>query len=311
VRRGLSLVELLVSLVIALLLLSAIYLGYVSLFKTSSQETISATSQIEKLLGLEILRLDVEHAGYGIAYKLSNGSEGDFPIEWNGTTLTIRSIYNVSNEETNSWGIYDCSNRNFIVKEGNFKNSTTVVALEPISDYTVFFNSGRLSSICNGTEKKYLVFSYDSSSSGSCKQPVCNEIKYYLYSSSSVPNYCVTNTVLGRKVNAGNPNPLIYCVADFKVRFDWDTNGNGIIDSGEENQNINIPPSSSTKVYSVRKQLKLVIIYLLVQEGKYDPRYNFSANTTIDGVILNLPSNPKARHCRWKIVKMVVKPMNL
>jgi type IV pilus assembly protein PilW len=82
VRRCVSLVELLVSLIVVLLLLSAIYFGYISLFKTTSRETVSATSQIEKLLGLEILRLDIEHAGYGIAYKLSNGSEGDFPIEW-------------------------------------------------------------------------------------------------------------------------------------------------------------------------------------------------------------------------------------
>jgi len=259
---------------------------------------------------LEILRLDIEHAGYGIAYKLSNGSEGPFPIEWHDGTLLIRSVYNVSNEKTNTWGIYDCSNRRFIVKEGD-SDSSRFVALEPISDYTKFFKNGKLNEICNGTSKKFLVFSYDPDSIKSCGGQPCTEISYFLDTSDRIPSYCIIKKVLERKVNGGPPDPLIYCVADFKVRFDWDSNGNGIIDPGEENMEKIIPSGNSTSVYDERKKLKLVRIYLLIQEGKYDPNYNFSGNTTIEGVSLSLPNTQKARHCRWKVIKLVVKPMNL
>ena len=97
--------------------------------------------------------------------------------------------------------------------------------------------------------------------------------------------------------------PMIDCVADFKVRYDW---GNST----------NVDPLSAPTILSanstlVRENLKLVHIYLLIREGKKDPNYVFTGSTTVDGVTLSLPSTPDAVHYHWRVVKLTVQPMNL
>ena len=311
-RKGLTLVELLVTIVIAIVLISAVYLSYLTLFKTARQETVSSEAQIEKAVGLEIMRIDVEHAGYGIATN-----SADLPIEWNGTALTIRSVYNVTNQKTNKWGIVRCdASGNYVVitaKPESFTSSDYVVALKAEAGLTKAVFSGKLEDLCSSvtSNEYYLLFSYDGNVTNGCSDQFCNMISYYLETSSNVPKYCVVKKVLERQSNGGGA-PLMYCVADFKVRFDWDSNADGTIDSSERNQSMTL--TNSTKTASeIRQKLKGVRIYLLTQEGGYDPNYLSPSSFTVDGVTLSLPNDPsgKVRHCRWKVIAFSVKPMNL
>jgi type IV pilus assembly protein PilW len=310
VRRGLSLVELLVTIVITLILISAIYLSYLTLFKTSQRETVSSEAQIEKAVALEIMRLDIEHAGYGIATNSK-----DLPIEWNGTMLTIRSVYNVANEKTNKWGVVKCDssgNYHIITAEPeDFTNSDYVVALEPIGGSTKYVFNGKFKDLCSSVtaNRYYLLFSYDGNVTNGCSDQFCNKISYYLKESTAIPNYCLTNSTLIRQSN-GRKTPLVYCVYGFTVRFDW---GNGTV---EENKAM-LLTNSTTSASEIRENLKLVRVYLLTQEGGYDPNYLSPENFTVEvdgkSVSFSLPGNPnsKLRHCRWKVITLSVKPMDL
>jgi len=311
-KRSFTLIELLVSLFIAVLLISTIYLSYVVMLRLSQRETVSSEAQIEKAIGLEIMRVDTEHAGYGIATNSSN-----LPVEWNGTALTIRSVYNITRRKTYKWGLVlrngagNCVQ--IAVKPENFTSSDYIVVLKPRGDITQFVFNGTWEEFCSkNLTGAFLLFSYDNSVANGCSSQFCNKFTYFLKESARkyVPEYCLTKLSLKRKVGKGT-KPLIYCVGDFTARFDWDNNSDGAIEPEEENQNITIT-SSSASAEEVRRKLKLIRIYILTQEGGYDPNYVSPENFTVDGVTLSLPEpKDKLKHCRWKVVKLVVKPMNL
>lgn len=68
--KGYSIIEVLITLFIVSLILSAAYFTYVSIFKSMKGESESVELQMEKIVGLELLRLDLEHVGYGIGNLL-------------------------------------------------------------------------------------------------------------------------------------------------------------------------------------------------------------------------------------------------
>jgi len=311
-RKGFTLVELLVSLFIAALLISAVYLSFVAMLKLTQKETVSLEAKIEKAVGLEIMRVDVEHAGYGIATN-----SPDLPVEWNGTALTIRSVYNITRKETYKWGLVLHNGTGNCVqvaaKPETFEPSDYVIAVEPKGGSTQAVFNGTWNEFCSqnftGT---FLLFSYNGRVTSGCSSQFCNKFTYFLKESARkyVPEYCSTRLSLKRKV--GNRSmPLIYCVGDFTVRFDWDNNSDGVIEPEEQNQNITIT-SSSASAEEVRKRLKLVRIYILTQEGGCDPKYVSPESFTVDNVTLSLPEpRDKLKHCRWRVLKLAVKPMNL
>lgn len=72
--RGLSLVELMVSLTVVLLLMASASVVYLKLLKGYQTQTRIAESHLENLCGLELLRYDIEMAGYGLPWNLNGNS---------------------------------------------------------------------------------------------------------------------------------------------------------------------------------------------------------------------------------------------
>jgi type IV pilus assembly protein PilW len=103
-KKGFTLVELLVTFFIIVLVLGASYITYINLLKSFKGESKQVESQIEKVIGLELLRLDLEHAGLGIGVD-----QPDLPIQWDGSVLTILSTLNNSNKSTYGWILVNCS----------------------------------------------------------------------------------------------------------------------------------------------------------------------------------------------------------
>ena len=292
-RKGLSLIELLVSMVIGLIVLAAIYFSYILLFKSFKRESASTALSMERPIALEVIRQDIEHAGYGLATNLSNK-----PIESNGTNLTIRSTLDISNQTTIGWAEVRCVNGSTDYLSGdNLKKDEPVVYL--LSDRT-FAQNGTFGT-CSKPGKVLLTFPYDNGTSNGCSGQYCNKIVYKLSSSQNL-KVCNPNTRnLLRAVGSSNGSSILDCVADFKVRYYWD------------NQKYGDPSAISNSTASnIRKNLKLVRIYILVQDGKRDTNYTYTGNTTItpdDNVTLTLPND--CEHYRWKVIKLYVKPMDL
>ena len=287
-KEGFSLIELLVTMVIIVLLAGIAYNGFSILMRITKQESSLVTSHIEVATGLELLRLDIEHLGYGIAKN-----EDEKIVEWNNGTLTIRSTINNTKPKT----------RGYLIPKRVGGSLTTIV------DAREKTGAGSCS-ILKGKDKRFFaigtISGSDISVSGvSCTNsevyiafPMvnpngcnnrCYEVQYYISSTADKPDRCNPHTgVLERKV--GESRPLLNCVADWKVVLD------GVSTSNATNDDI-------------RENLKSVKVYLLVQEGKRDVNYTFTGNTTIDGITLNLPDD--YQHYRWKIIKFVVRPRNL
>ncbi len=90
-EKGFTLVELLISMavfVISLVLVSNFFTGQLMLFK---QQSRAAESNIEGVIGLETLRQDIEHAGYGLPWAYPSGFAG---TNYSETAVTPAKNYN-------------------------------------------------------------------------------------------------------------------------------------------------------------------------------------------------------------------------
>jgi prepilin-type N-terminal cleavage/methylation domain-containing protein len=80
-ESGFTLIELLITMVIFILVIAAgsqIFTGLLTQFK---QQTKIAETNIEGIVGLEIFRQDIEHAGYGLPWNLSGAAYQEAVVE--------------------------------------------------------------------------------------------------------------------------------------------------------------------------------------------------------------------------------------
>ena len=308
-RKAFTIVEFMVAMSIMVIAITAIYSAYTAIYKGYRREVLSPATQVESIIALETIRQDVEHAGYGFGREEYTVGH-HLPIEVVNSTLAghhlfIRSTYNTSNSATHGWAILNCTSgksptclawENFPFCEDN---STTHAVLLHING-TIFGGNETLESgyNCNGTA---VVIAYPCSAScannGNCTQQSCNTIEYYLYNSTAQSDYCSDGEtyMLARKVN-GTSQPLIDCVRDFRVMYEWGSDG------------CKDPTALSPSLDELKNNLKEIYIYILLKEGKAVSWLNGTL-TTNDNCSLEFPI-PEGRY-RWRIVKLAVEPMNL
>jgi len=123
--------------------------------------------------------------------------------------------------------------------------------------------------------------------------------------------------------------PLLDCVADMQVVLGWNTSGDpagNAVDTYTDADGSN--PSGSAVVpdlddpKEIRTRLKLVKVYLLVQDGGADRNYT-NTNTAMEiGETEGTPGStaatktidltqPNYLHYRWRLYRLVVRPKNL
>jgi len=307
-NKGLTLTELLVTIIIIIVVLGAAYLTYIKILKGFKRESENTATQIENIVGLEMLRLDLEHIGYGIPKD-----ETAKIIEWdeNNKILTLRMTLNNTNQQTRGYLIAQCDSSNklnilnitYDGREDRTNNNVIVIKAEDRK----FFDKGTVSGSTITTSKTceankvYIAYPVSNNTNGcSLTNNYCEKITYKL-SNENLIKRCNPNTYnLIRQVGDGGGEPVLNCVADWIVTFD--TTDNDL--------------STNDKI---RANLKAVNVYILVQEGKYDREYTFNSpdlsgnsgdyKLTDDGQALKLPQD--YQHYRWKVLKIKVKPMDL
>ena len=111
-RKAFTLIEFIVAMAVTVVLITAIYSAYLAIYKGYRRESLSTTTQAEAIIGIETIRQDVEHAGYGFSEE-EYSSGNHLPIEvandTSGQRLTIRSTFNTSNSATQGWAMLSCS----------------------------------------------------------------------------------------------------------------------------------------------------------------------------------------------------------
>lgn len=72
--RGMTIVELMVSMTVILLLTAAAGAAYLKLIRASKTQSMISDTYLEKVCGLELLRYDIEMAGYGLPHNLNGNT---------------------------------------------------------------------------------------------------------------------------------------------------------------------------------------------------------------------------------------------
>ncbi len=140
-----------------------------------------------------------------------------------------------------------------------------------------------------------------------------NRVDYYVNIPGSLPGRCFPGSVIlyrgtiNQRGGAHNSQPLIDCVMDFQVAFGLDTNRDGGVDAWT--------PNLTLTAEQTRDRVRELRIFVLYHEGAKDDRFRFSGTLTLgDAQAGNLstytPAGDATRY-RWKVAKLVVKPMNL
>ncbi len=334
-RRGFTLIELLVTIVIVSILLGAAYVTYVTILGGFGRETKSVETQIETVVGLELIRLDIEHAGYGVGED-----QPDLPLSSPAPdSLWIRSVLNntrlirdtVTGDPVH-WSLVECNGPGLIpvVRAGDDVTNlpTNNVGLVFLGAANRFHAGTTTNTLCPGVGV-FVAMPYDTTVANGCLNQFCNIISYFLSAVQPLQT-CNPNTRnLLRAVGNAPGSPLINCVADVRFTFDVDANGDGTVDVRDGDFTaLDLNGDTTVTADEVRRGLKIVNVYLLIQEGGFDRDYTFRnfvtcavtptdprlsgdcvvANPTT-GVQLNLPVG--FANYRWKVIKLSVIPMNL
>ena len=332
-RKAFTLVELLVAIIIVSLIIGAAYVTYITILKGFARESKSMETQLEVATGLELIRLDIEHAGLGLGED-----QPDLPVEYDSSnnTLIVRSVLNNTNLITNAsgdpvfWSVVDCPGSGMTPTI----NSGDDISGLPSGTRLVFLGAasrayaGDTSGSCPDSGI-FVVFPYDPSVASGCSVQFCNIIRYSLSASQNLSD-CNGNTRnLLRAVGNSQGMPLINCVSDIRFTFDIDTDGDGVIDIRDGSFNdLDIDGDTVISASEVREHLKVVNVYMLVQEGGFDRGFRFTDYVTCSGtpsdvrlssscvlanpttgIELFLPVNYE--NYRWKVLKLSVVPLNL
>ncbi len=305
-QKGITLIELTIVLAILGIILTAILQVYLTILKSYKRETSISYTNIEKLISLELMRKDIEMAGFGVPKNID-------PIGYNGSLLTIRSTVLFKNDSTKCFGYSDYNGlRLFSLDSADISSTncynTNFCYLKLDTDYTLEENCTDITSLpTNGT---YLLFGVLDYNNCTLSQPY-NQIEYSL-STTGLLSTCAPNTFeLAReevKANGitGTAQPILDCVKEFKVAFGLDTNGDGNINSW----------STTLPTGQVRDQVREVRVLILYHEGKRDMNFTYNQGT----IYLNATSTLQLAsftpvgdelHYRWKLIRFSVTPMNL
>jgi len=160
-----------------------------------------------------------------------------------------------------------------------------------------------------------------------------NRSDYFVKRPASIPEYCADNTGVLYKTNIQhadgklNEIPVLDCVADMQVVFGWDLDEDGTVDTYSDADGSTVNGGSQTVVQNtmldskqLRNRLKLVKVYLLVQDGRRDPNFTnvkdiIVGNTDEQSLtkkydVAAINAN-KWTNYRWKLYRIVVSPKNL
>lgn len=80
-KAGFSLVELMITMVVFVLVIAAASQVFTGLLTQFKQQSKIAETNIEGIIGLEILRRDIEHAGYGLPWNLNGATYQEAGVE--------------------------------------------------------------------------------------------------------------------------------------------------------------------------------------------------------------------------------------
>jgi prepilin-type N-terminal cleavage/methylation domain-containing protein len=346
-ESGFSLLEIMIALAIVSFVLAAastFFIGVVKQYKVQSKIT---ESNVEGVIGLELLRQDIESLGFGLPWNnLPSYNEATSGI-LNDGGVAPRAVGSV---DVSTLGINNGSDYLVIkstrVGTGNAAGKWTTLRAGPVTRpwgsleedlvpgdiVNVLLPGGSttdqrvLLTPVGGTDFNSLS-AYDPNdpyqtnivygiASQATRFPF-NRADYYIADNSvyPTPRHCapITGVLVKRVVrhtdgDLDNALPLLDCVADLQVVFGLDNNADREVDGW------NLTMGGMT-ADQIRAQLVEVHVNILVQQGQRDDSYRYPNPTVYvgspdigGGRFFDVSAY---RNYRWKVYNIVVKPKNL
>lgn len=336
--RGFTLIEVMITLVILIVVLTAASGLFSLVLGQYKQQSKIAETGMERLIGMEIFRQDVTHAGHGLPWnnlssasytEAASGDYNDLPPNapraifsdrgagLNGSDRLIVKAASVGIDPLcRRWTLLDSTpaTRNWVPASENLVAGDRVIVLEPGATedsrrslvvvggaYNTDFNAVAAFQPINAGETR-IVYGIDN---GAGLKAPYNRAEYYI-DNSSVPRMCAPGTgVLVKSVLSHAtgallaPLPLLDCVADFQVRYNVDSNNDGVLETSDD--------ISALDARTIRAQLREVRILVLAHEGQRDRSYTHTSGTI---AVAGHP-NSVDRQFRWRVYEMLLKPINL
>ncbi len=313
-EAGFSLIELLISMVIMGFVLAATSDMFVGLLRGYKQQSKITETNIEGIISLEMLRRDIESAGYGLPWTVSasydeavNPTADDYNDSPNaprglvsGDNMNVAGIVNGSdylvikamnlaqNAACTKWAYLPTSGvlpplwSSSTSTSENLQDTDQVVLISPGAPTTISraeIARGSFSTIKTGysPDETRIIYGVDDSD---LRMPF-NRADYYVNTGVTRPGRCAPGTgVLVKSTvnqNGGGLNtvPLLDCVADMQVVTYLDTDKDGTWDL----QSNGLGGVNAVDAQTIRDQLKEVHVYILAHEGQRDAGYTYSPGT--------------------------------
>jgi prepilin-type N-terminal cleavage/methylation domain-containing protein len=362
--KGLTLVELMVTLTVILVVIAAASTAYLKLISGFKVQGKLSDTQLDALYGFELLRYDVQMAGYGLPYgpnpmcfyneaassPASNlndaGTAPCIPRAFrfsnnsgpNGSdVLAIKSTVAKLNGTTRKWSLMyrdggNCRVKSWSNSEMNFVSGEKIVAVlgdqtrallpTPLdsANWKLTFTDNNCTGLPSpGAGVVNVIYGVDNSTAGNPRMPF-NRVDYYLATPSGgagdMPGRCFPGSFIfyratinqsGAAAGALNPEPVIDCAMDFQVAFGRDRDADGGVEAWDSN--------STLTTTQINTQLRELRVFLLYHEGGRDDNFRFAGTLNLGdaqtGVLSSYTPTGNATRYRWKVAKLVMKPMNL
>lgn len=342
--KGFSLVEMLLTIGIFSIILAAVSVAYVAQVRHTTREFTLSESEVELQLARNILKRDIEAAGYGLAedYDFDNDGDQDFnpvpigatnanpdSLSLTGTALGAgnRASQHWTHIQTGAptfrfWGdvredpdagerviLINPSTRELIGQGSDWRfvytNATTNLTSDPGSNALTTINVGDL------------LYGIQTTGNAATDQPYAT-VSYSL-SNAGVPANCAPNTnnlvrteTWKTDASVVSTEVLLNCVLDFQVAFGLDTDEDGVVDAWDNGG----ATAAGYDLVALKQRLKQVRVYLLVQAGRQDPGFTFSSGTvrvgdSALGIGRDVTLNSNQTNYRWRVVGLSVTPRNL
>lgn len=340
---GFSILELMIALAIVMLVLAAASTFFIGTVRQYKVQTKIVETNIEAVLGLELLRQDLESIGFGVPWDnvavTQDKSTAPFHV-FSGGPMAVVSLNNPTSGTVNAsdylvirsmrvgtgsaagkWTTLQAGGgtRTWGSTEEDLDLNDRVIVLSPTLNHRTLVTPGTgvlFSAVAGYAPADNLtvtniVYGVDSTN---LTFP-WNRADYYVDNTSlTVPQRCAPNTgvLVKRVVSQADgtltpPLPLLDCVADMEVIYGLDADADPSTALAWDDD------ISGLTADAIRTQLKEIRAYILVQEGQRDDSYRTPSDIISVGspVLWRDFDVSGYRNYRWKVYTIVVKPRNL
>lgn len=225
-RKGFTLVELLIGMAILLIISGGVFYAFRDIFQKGTSQALVAKQEQDVQFVVSTLVSEFSSVGFGVdrsrlvvlnnGTNLSDVTSSNAVIAISGSRIAFLSLATRQDTSIGCWGITD-QNKNITTNARDYlfrpcssagwglpTDTSKVLCLDPISKRDI------TSSCANA-----LVFYV-----GDKNYPADFVTQYYLATSSNASRLCATGTqTLFKRLGSDTPQPLLDCVAAFRVRY--------------------------------------------------------------------------------------------